>query len=111
MPAATEAEVREREQTVKLAKVRSGVHQHKSDFPAFRLSGPIQQLIGTDGFIIHCTDRRHPCGPGKQWKSPPDDGEFKVPGSVQVGIFSWQKSRFKVICSMVAQATDAPTTL
>ena len=82
MLADTEAEVREREQRIKLAKVHSGVHQHKSDFPAFRLFGPIQTMIGLDGVVVHSTDRRYPYGPGKPWRSPPDYGEFKMPCSV-----------------------------
>ena len=79
MHAYTEAQVREREQICKLSMLRSGFSQHKIVFPSFRLSGPRLPCIAHDGTIVQVSEKRHPRGPGKQLRLPPDGAQFVVP--------------------------------
>ena len=48
-----------------IAKVHAGRHSHSVDVDAFRLSGPMCNIIDLHAGFIPCFDARHPTGRGR----------------------------------------------
>ena len=73
-----ETEARAVSQAIKIAKVHKGEHQHFRERPAVRVYGPMWRLIDIDGNFVSPNDKRHPVGPGKQWRSPFDPHDLII---------------------------------
>ena len=48
-------------------------------FPSFHLIGPMLPVIGKSGEIVPLGSRKHPRGPGRPCKAPPDFAIFTLP--------------------------------
>ena len=71
-----------REKAETTSRVSAGYCAHKVDFPCFHLYGPMQPIIDLNGQVVSSSDMKHPRGPGKPKRFPPDFPDFKIPDEI-----------------------------
>ena len=74
--------VNQREKAETASRVSAGYCAHKTDFPCFHLYGPMQPIIDIHGTVISYFNKKHPRGPGKPKRSPPDFPVFYIPDEI-----------------------------
>ena len=74
--------VNQREKAAIASRVSAGYCAHKTEFPCFHLYGPMQPIIDIHGTVISYFDKRHPRGPGKPKRIPPDFPDFYIPDEI-----------------------------
>ena len=71
--------VNQREKAATASRVSAGYCAHKTEFPCFHLYGPMQPIIDIHGTVISFFNKKHPRGPGKPKRVPPDFPSFYIP--------------------------------
>ena len=74
--------VNERERAATASRVSAGFCAHKTAFPCFHLYGPIQPIIDVHGTIINHLNKKHPRGPGRHKRHPPEFPDFDIPDEI-----------------------------
>ena len=74
--------VNQREKAAGASRVRAGYPAHGIEFPCFQLYGPIEPVIDAHGAVIDYTCRRHPRGPGRPCRTPPDFADYDLPDEI-----------------------------